>query len=152
MLIGQRGGFVTADFFAALEGDTEYIYSTGGWAPDIEKDSIQSLQELYPSYSNGIPFNEGMSKDCASLLLIAACVNQAGSTESDKLARALEFPEVDCSQIFMPWEKITMDQYNQNVDATGVVMQVQDGEYVTVYPKNSRNATAVYNSPSWTVR
>lgn len=152
MLIGQRGGFVTADFFAALEGDTEYIYSTGGWAPDLDKDSIKSLQELYPTYSKGIPFNEGMSKDAVDVLLIAACINQAGSTDANELAKALKNPQLDLSKVFMPWGSIKMDQYNQNVDATGVVMQVQKGKYVTVYPKNSRNAVAIYDAPDWSAR
>ncbi len=152
MLIGQRGGFVTSDFFTALGDDTEYIYSTGGWAPDLDKDCIKSLQELYPSYSNGIAFNEGMSKDCADILMIAACINQAGSTDSEKLAAALKAPDVDCSKIFMPWESITMNEYNQNVDATGVVMQVQNGSYVTVYPEGVGQAKAIYDAPDWSER
>lgn len=152
MLIGQRGGFVTADFFAALEGDTEYVYSTGGWAPDLDKDSIKSLQEIYPKYSKGIPFNEGMSKDAVDVLLIAACINQAGSTNTAEIAKALRNPQFDMDQIFMPWSSIRMDEYNQNIDATGVVMQVQNGKYVTVYPKESRNAVAIYNAPNWSSR
>ncbi len=152
MLIGQRGGFVTDDFFSALGADTEYVYSTGGWAPDIEKDCIASLQELYPSYSNGIAFNEGMSKDCADVLLIAACINQAGTTDSAALAEALKNPDVDCAQIFMPWESISMDENNQNTAATGVVTQVQNGSYVTVYPENAKNADAVFEAPTWSAR
>ena len=152
MLIGQRGGFVTDDFFSALGDSTEYVYSTGGWAPDIQKDCIQSLQELYPSYSDGIAFNEGMSKDCADVLLIAACINQAGTTDAAALAEALKAPEVDCSQIFMPWNSITMDEYNQNLDATGVITQVQGGSYVTVYPAEAANAEAVFAAPTWSER
>ena len=152
MLIGQRGGFVTDDFFTALGDRTEYIYSTGGWAPDLSKACIQSLQEIYPTYSNGIEFNEGMSKDCANVLMIAACLNQAGTTEASALKEALKNPDVDYSKIFMPWESITMDEYNQNVDATGVVMQVQDGKYVTVYPSGVANAEAIYEVPNWSER
>lgn len=152
MLIGQRGGFVTDDFFSALGDSTEYVYSTGGWAPDIQKDCIQSLQELYPSYSNGIAFNEGMSKDCADVLLIAAAINQAGTTDSAALAEALKAPEVDCGQIFMPWDSINMDEYNQNTDATGVITQVQGGSYVTVYPADVANAEAVFEAPTWSAR
>ena len=152
MLIGQRGGFVTDDFFSALGDMTEYVYSTGGWAPDIQKDCIQSLQELYPTYSNGIAFNEGMSKDCADVLLIAAAINQAGTTEPEALAAALHDPEVDCAQIFMPWTSITMDEFNQNLDATGVITQVQGGSYVTVYPADVKNAEPIFAAPNWDER
>ena len=152
MLIGQRGGFVTADFFSALGDKTEYIFSTGGWAEDIQKDCIQSLEEIYPTYSNGIPFNEGMSKDCADVLLIASCINQAGSTDAEALAAALKAPDADCSKIFMPWTSIEMNEYNQNTAATGVIMQVQGGSYKTVYPEEVKTVDAVFEAPTWSER
>ena len=124
MLIGQRGGFVTADFFSALGDKTEYIYSTGGWAEDIQKDCIQSLEEI----------------------------NQAGSTDSEALAEALKAPEVDCSQLFMPWTSIEMNEYNQNTAATGVIMQVQGGSYKTVYPEEVKTVDAVFEAPTWSER
>ena len=152
MLIGQRGGFVTADFFSALGGKTEYIFSTGGWAEDIQKDCIQSLEEIYPNYSKGIAFNEGMSKDCADVLLIASCINQAGTTDPEALAEALKAPDADCSMIFMPWTSIEMNEYNQNVAATGVIVQVQDGEYKTVYPEEVATVDAIFEAPTWSAR
>ena len=152
MLIGQRGGFVTADFFSALGEKTEYIFSTGGWAEDIQKDCIQSLEEIYPEYSKGIAFNEGMSKDCADVLLIASCINQAGSTDPEALAEALKAPDADCTQIFMPWTAIEMNEYNQNTAATGVIMQVQDGSYKTVYPEEVKTVDAVFEAPTWSAR
>ncbi|MCD8371217.1 MAG: ABC transporter substrate-binding protein [Clostridiales bacterium] len=152
MLIGQRGGFATDDFFSALGDSTEYSYCTGGWAPDLDIACIASLQEIYPTYSNGIAFNEGMSKDCADVLMIAIALNQAGSTDAEALKEALQNPEVDFSKIFMPWESITMDEHNQNVDAAGVVMQVQNGEYVTVYPSTRASADAIYEAPGWSER
>ncbi len=152
MLIGQRGGFATDDFFSALGDSTEYCYCTGGWAPDLDIECIKSLQEIYPTYSNGIEFNEGMSKDCADVLMIAAAINQAGSTDAEALKAALQKPEVDYSQIFMPWTSITMDEHNQNLDAAGVIMQVQGGKYVTVYPSGVANKEAIYEAPTWSAR
>ena len=153
MLIGQRGGFATDDFFTALGDSTEYMYCTGGWAPDLDIDCIKSLQELYPTYSNGIAFNEGMSKDCADVLMIAWAINQAGSTDAAALKEALQNPQIDdYSKVFMPWQSITMDEHNQNLDAAGVIMQVQGGSYVTVYPEDVKSADAIYESPTWSAR
>lgn len=153
MLIGQRGGFATDDFFSALGDSTEYVYCTGGWAPDLDIDCIKSLQEIYPTYSNGINFNEGMSKDSADVLMIAWAINQAGSTDATAIAEALKNPQVDdYSKIFMPWPSITMDEHNQNLDAAGVVMQVQGGKYVTVYPEDVKSADAVFEAPTWSAR
>lgn len=153
MLIGQRGGFATADFFSALGDKTEYVFNTGGWASDLDIECIKQIQELYPSYSDGIPFNEGMSKDAADVLMIAYALNQAGTTEANALREALQKPEIeDYSQIFMPWPSITMNEFNQNLDAAGVVSQVQDGKYVTVYPAEVASAEAIYEAPTWSAR
>ena len=93
-----------------------------------------------------------MSKDCADVLLIAYCINQAGSTDSAALAEALKAPDADCAQIFMPWTSIEMNENNQNTAATGVVMQVQGGEYKTVYPEDVKTVDAIFEAPTWSER
>ena len=153
VLIGQRGGFSTDDFFTALGDRTEYCFNTGGWSADLTgKPVIESLMELYPTYSDGVPFNEGMSKDAVDVLLIAAAINQAGSTEPEAIREALMAPDVDLSQIWMPWTSIEMDEYGQNQGATGVIMQVQNGEYVTVYPEEWATAEPIFPAPTWSER
>lgn len=153
MLIGQRGGFATDDFFTALGDKTEYVFNTGGWASDLDIECIQQIADIYPSFSDGIPFNEGMAKDAADVLMIAVALNQAGTTEAHALREALQKPEIeDYSQIFMPWPSITMNEYNQNLDAAGVVTQVQNGKYVTVYPAGVASADAVFEAPTWSAR
>lgn len=152
MLIGQRGGFAVDDFFSALGDSTEYMFCTGGWAPDLDIDCIKSLEEIYPTYSDGIEFNEGMSKDCADVLMICVALDQAGSTDAEALREALQNPQVDFDKIFMPWPSITMDEHNQNLDAAGVIMQVQNGKYVTVYPDSVKNSDAIFDAPNWSER
>ncbi len=153
MLIGQRGGFVTADFFTALGDKTEYCFTTGGWSADLTgKSVIQSLIDIYPSYSKGIPFNEGMSKDAVDVLLICAAINQAGSTQPEAVRDAMMNLNVDMSKVWMPWDSIKMDKYGQNLNATGVIMQVQGGSYKTVYPPNCATTDAIVPAKGWNDR
>ncbi|HWP50077.1 MAG TPA: ABC transporter substrate-binding protein [Clostridia bacterium] len=153
MLIGQRGGFATADFFSALGDKTEYCFTTGGWSADLTgKAVIKSLYDLYPTYSKGISFNEGMSKDAVDILLICAAINQAGTTEPEALRTAMLNLNIDLNKIWMPWNSISMDKHGQNTSATGVIMQVQNGAYVTVYPVNVATADAIVPAVNWLAR
>ena len=53
---------------------------------------------------------------------------------------------------WMPWTSIEMDEHGQNQGATGVIMQVQNGEYVTVYPEEWATAEPIFPAPTWSER
>jgi len=153
LIIGQRGGFLQTDFFAAVGKDTEYLLSTGGWSADLNTEVTKELKKLYPEkYSNGIPLIEGMVRDGTNVLFLALAINQAGTTENLKLREALRNLKVDMKTLLLPGEGITINQYGQNTSATGVVMQVQNGVYVTVYPSQFKFADAIYPMPKWSER
>ncbi len=150
--IGQRGGFIVDDFVKALGDDTEYIMSSSGWAADISTKGNQQICALYPEkYSNGIQLNDGMVRDSINILFIALGINQAGTTDSAALREALMNLEVDSAKIIMPWE-IDMDEYGQNQAVVGSVVQIQGGEYKTVYPDSAKSADGIVPAPSWSER
>ncbi len=127
--------------------------SSGGWSADLNSDVTRELIKLYPEkYSNGDPLSEGHCKDSSNILFIALGVNQAGTTEAMALREALRNLEVDMSQLILPGLGIDIDQYGQNTLATGVMMQVLNGVYTTVYPVEYEAAQAVFPMPAWDVR
>lgn len=152
VFVGQRGGFIVDDFVKALGNDTEFIMSSSGWAADIAIEGNQQICKLYPEkYSSGIQLNDGMVRDSINILFIALGINQAGTTESEALREALMNLEVDSTKIIMPWE-IDMDEYGQNQAVVGSVVQIQDGEYKTVYPEEAKSADGIVPAPSWSER
>lgn len=152
MLIGQRGGFIVDDFVKALGQDTEYIYSSSGWAEDIATKGNQQISKLFPEkYSNGIKLNDGIVRDTINILFIALGINQAGSTEPEALREALLNLKVDTDKIIMPWE-VDMDEYGQNQAVTGSMVQIQGGKYKTVYPESAKSSDGVVPTPSWSER
>lgn len=152
MLIGQRGGFIVDDFIKALGDDTEYIFSSCGWAPDINTLGNQQISKLYPEkYSNGISLNDGMVRDSINILFAALAINQAGTTDSAAVKEALLNLQVDSTKIIMPWE-IDMNEYGQNTAVVGCVAQIQGGTYKTVYPDTAKSADGIVPVPGWDER
>lgn len=153
MLIGQRGGFVQSDFLDALGKDTEYICTTGGWSADLALPASRELVNLYPAkYSNGVALNEGHVKDMSNVLILALAINQAGTTESGALKKALQTLKLDMSKWMMPWDGVSIDPRGQNTQASGVIMQMLGGKYKTVYPLKAQAAEPVFAMPAWNKR
>lgn len=153
MLLGQRGGFVQTDFLDAMAGDTEYIFTTGGWSADLDNETSKQLIELYKEYTpDGAELSEGHAKDMINVLLIALGINQAGTTEPEALREALRNLDVDTSTLPIPWNAITMDEYGQNTSANAFVLQMKDGVYQTVYPTESAAMEPILPMPGWDER
>lgn len=151
-MVGQRGGFIVDDFVKALGKDTEYIMSSSGWAADISNPGNQQICKLYPEkYSSGVQLNDGMVRDSINILFIALGINQAGTTEANALRDALMHLEVDTGKIIMPWG-MDMDEYGQNQAVVGSVVQIQGGEYKTVYPDEAKSADGIVPAPAWSER
>ena len=55
-------------------------------------------------------------------------------------------------QLIVPWNGIRFDESGQNVLAGGIITQLIDGAFVTVYPFESAAAEVVYPYTPWTER
>lgn len=136
MLVGQRGGFIQTDFLDTMGMDTENIFTTAGWAADLDTDVTRELiAEYAEKYSpDGAELSEGHVKDMTSLLMLAIAINQAGSTEPEAIRDAIKNLDVDMVTLPIPWNGIEFDEYGQNIKTNGFIVQMRDQTYQTVYP------------------
>ena len=52
----------------------------------------------------------------------------------------------------MPWVGIKFDDNGQNTLGSGIIVQVQNGKYVTVWPFELASAEVIWPMPAWTKR
>jgi branched-chain amino acid transport system substrate-binding protein len=152
LIIGQRGGFMVSEFFTALGKDAEYLMTTSAWNADLANPVIKQVGDLYLSRSGGIPMTGDITRDVNNILLIAMGVNQAKSTDSEKLREALTKLEYPKDQMLLPWSGIALDENNQNTQANGIIVQVQGGKYNTVYPTALKATDVIFPIPAWNER
>ena len=135
MLLGQRGGFIQTDFLNTMGENTENIFTTAGWSSDIQTDTVKELVEEYKKYTpDGSELSEGHTKDMTDLLMICIAMNQAGSSEPEKVREAIKNLDIDTTTLPIPWPGIKFDEYGQNIEANGFIVQMRDQKYQTVYP------------------
>jgi len=152
-IIGQRGGFTTQDFLNTLGTDTEYIFTTAGAATDLNKPCLPQLIELYKTYADeGFALNEGVVRDSINVLLVAAAIDQAMSTEPQAIKDALINLQVDMDMLPVTWGGVQLDEFGQNTLANGVVQQIQGGKWTTVFPLDTANAPYIVPAPGWNER
>jgi branched-chain amino acid transport system substrate-binding protein len=68
--------------------------------------------------------------------VLCDAIDRAGSTEPAKIQAALKATDLKPDQLIMGYKGVKFDEKGQNTLASGLVIQLQDGEhYVPVWPK-----------------
>ena len=70
--------------------------------------------------------------------VLCDAIDRAGSTDPAKIQAALKATDLKPDQLMMGYKGVKFDDKGQNILASGVIIQLQDGEnYITVWPKTN---------------
>lgn len=94
------------------------------------------------SGSARIPVPPAAAQGYDSLLLLAAAIRQAGSTDGDRIREALEDLRVKVDGVIMTYDRpFSKDNHEAITDATDIFMgEVRDGQVVFAYDEDRRRA------------
>ena len=82
-------------------------------------------------------------------MALADAINRAGSTDPEKIRKALTETNIPSDKLIVPWRGIRFGADGQNELVRGILMQVQNGKYCTVYPFDLASCELVYPAPTW---
>jgi branched-chain amino acid transport system substrate-binding protein len=99
-----------------------------------------------------VGMNGNSARTFTGLLTLADAINRAASTEPEKVRAALQATDIPASQLIMPWDGIKFDQRGQNTLGRGIIVQVLNGEYTTVWPFDLATKDLVWPVPAWSQR
>ena len=68
-----------------------------------------------------------------SIMVIADALKRAGTTDHEKLRDALA--ETNMTDHLLPQDEIVFDEAGENINSAGVLIQIQNGKQVIVFPK-----------------
>jgi branched-chain amino acid transport system substrate-binding protein len=83
------------------------------------------------------------------VLVLADALDRAGSTKPDAIRTALQKTNIAGNLTLMPWKNIQFDANGQNVGGSGIIEQIQDGAYQTVWPFDVSLKQAMWPMPAW---
>jgi branched-chain amino acid transport system substrate-binding protein len=82
--------------------------------------------------------------------VLCDAIDRTGSTEPAKIHAALKATDMKPDQLMMGYKGVKFDDKGQNMLASSLIIQLQDGEnYVAVWPKASAAKTPALPYKGW---
>jgi branched-chain amino acid transport system substrate-binding protein len=153
MILANNAGFTDTEFIRNLGKDADYVITREVWSLDLSKNNpmIKQVNDLYNSrYKANLTGNT--SRAFTGLLTLADAINRAGSTEPEAIRKALVETNIPGSKLIMPWKGIKFDAQGQNIHGAGILVQIIDGKYHTVWPFDIATTDVVWPMPKWNQR
>jgi branched-chain amino acid transport system substrate-binding protein len=134
-----------------VKNDGNGIVIRSTFALDLarSKPLVAKVNELFRK-KYGIDMSENAARSFTAPFVLADAMNRAKTTDPDAVVKAIEATSFGPEQVIYPWQGVKFDpQTHQNVHARGILVQIQKGQYVTVWPFESAAAEVIWPMPAW---
>jgi branched-chain amino acid transport system substrate-binding protein len=151
LLVAQNAGYTDPTFIATLGSDAEGAITRSPFNTDLAKTIplINDVNAAFKKHSNGRDLSDVPVRAFTGFMVLADAINRAGSTDPEKIRKALMETDMKSDQLIVPWKGIKFGPDGQNQLVRGILMQVQNGKYCTVYPFELASCELVYPMPTW---
>ncbi|MEI7705589.1 MAG: ABC transporter substrate-binding protein [Deltaproteobacteria bacterium] len=152
-LLANNAGFNDSEFLKTMGKDGNYVISREVWALDlgVKKPVIAKANALLQA-RHGVNFNGNSARAFTGVFALADAINRAGSTKPEAIQKALQETNIPGADLIMPWGGIQYDATGQNTKGAGIIVQVQDGKYATVWPFDLASKDVIWPMPAWDKR
>lgn len=152
-ILANDAGFNDTEFLKTVGKDAEYVLSREVWALDLTTRNplIKQVNDIYFDRYK-VNFNGNSARTFTGVMTLADALNRAGSTDPAAIQKALKETNIPGSQLIMPWRGIKFDDTGQNTLGAGIIVQVQEGKYTTVWPFDLAAKQIVWPMPKWNQR
>jgi len=142
-------GVMLPEFLESLGSDANYVYEGEWWLPTLKDEgpvfgNTQNYVQLFEEKFGETPDYHASSGTAAGVVLQLA-IEQAGSLDTDAVREALLSLDVQLAV----WPGIKFNEKGQNIRTEHPVIQVQNGEFVVVWPPLN---PPLYPMPRWSER
>lgn len=141
IVIGVSAGYALPSFITNLGPVAERWMIVGGWNPDIP--GAKALADRYKNKFN-VDMNEHAALAYQTAIVLREAVEQAKSTDREKINDAVRALKVNPGPLMvMPYKMIEFDGTGQNPHAKELILQVQGGKLLTVWPDQYASTKAM---------
>ena len=146
LFAGGAAGFAIPEFIDNAKDAAEYVISATLWTPQLKYKGAKEFAEKYKAKYQDYPSYHGASAYSA-LFVLKAAMTAAKDWTTDGIRDG--FKTVNLETAFGPVKFEDKDGYqNQNFVDT-LAIQVQNGEFETVWPAKIATKPYVFPIPSW---
>lgn len=147
-------GYIEPGYLPAIKADGNFIIVRSTFALDLAKKKplVGQVADLFKK-KFGIEMSENAARSFMAPFVLAEAISRAKSVEAEAIVKALQGTNIPGDQVIYPWKGIQFDpKTQQNVHASGTLVQIQDQQYVTVWPFESAAKDVIWPFPAWKSR
>lgn len=144
-LLGAGSGFVATDYAKTVGPAANGTFSSAGWNWDLPGEEAKKFAEDFTKANPEFDFpGQEAGEDCAAIYIIAAALEEAGSTDPEAVREALSTIEISSgpATILAP-DAVAFDDAGNLENTSPVIVQWQDGQPVTVAPEKIASADPI---------
>lgn len=134
-----------------LGDDANYFMGGTGYAPEFAElmPAVAAVEKIYQE-KIGVPFDSDSIQEAVATLVLAQAIEKAGTLDYDTVRDTL-YAHVWESPLSMGGE-VAFVEGGQNVKAMSMMTQLQNGEYVRVFPIELASHEIIIPMVSWDER
>jgi len=149
MLLADDAGYSDPSFIKAVGKISQGAFNRSSWSVGPKGSPTAIIAEMYKKKS-GDEMDDTAARQMQGFFVLCDAIDRAGSTEPAKIQAALKATDLKPDQLMMGYKGVKFDDKGQNILASGVIIQLQDGEnYVAVWPKASAEKPPVMPYKAW---
>lgn len=154
--VGLSADVIAIDTSAALPsfieqvGDlSEYVATVVSWSKDVKYEGVKELYERMKAAAGSEPsFYE--AEGYLALRVAADALRRAGSTNREAVREALSKTDLQTPVTTVRFE--SFDGFQNQNPIRSLVLQIQDGQHVTVFPEDLAAKEVRHPTPPWDKR
>lgn len=147
-IMGTSAGHIDPAYITNLGPLAENSFTVGEWNPDLKKKGAADIAARFQA-KFGVPMNGHAAETYMSTMVLVDALERAGSADRAKLREALSKTNICGDRNILPYNCIRFEESGQSPEGQLVMLQVQNGKFVSVWPPEVAAATPVYPVPAW---
>src|SRR3954469_3959145 len=149
MMIADNAGFSDPSLIKTVGKLAQGVFNRSSFAIGPPGSPTYLINEIYKKKS-GDDMDDTVARQMQGLFVLVDAIDRAGSTEPAKIQAALRATDLKPDQLIMGYKGVKFDEKGQNILASGLVIQLQDGEnYVPVWPKDRAKTAPAFPYKGW---
>src|SRR3989441_12740928 len=150
MIMAQDAGHISSDFVKEVGKEAEGILTRAPFSTDLvdKRPVATALNALYVKRA-GKDLYDFPARGFTGMTTLLDAINRAGATDPEAIRKALIATNIPGDQLLMTWENVKFDETGQNTGVKGIILQMQGGQYHTVFPFNVATKDVIYPIPAW---
>jgi branched-chain amino acid transport system substrate-binding protein len=149
LMIADDSGYSDPSFIKAVGKISQGVFNRSSWSVGAPGSPTALIAEMYKKKS-GDEMDDTAARQMQGFFVLCEAIDRAGSTEPAKIQAALKATDLKPDQLMMGYKGVKFDDKGANTLASGLVIQLQDGEnYVAVWPKANAEKAPVMPYKGW---